>query len=167
MTSVIGGGQFGHGFVSAGLGEGLGGALGDWLVARGLSEATARTLEAALIGGTSTEATGGKFANGAASAALAHLSSNAGATRQQQAGNAGKGGFFEGVLDIAGKIWALPNTLVGLAYGGVGHVDGWVLGTNPYITFGNKAIQFYNNPLTRMLHEFASLRELEPCRQVF
>jgi len=28
------------------------------------------------------------------------------------------GGFFNGVLDVAGKIWALPNTLVGLAYGG-------------------------------------------------
>ena len=124
MTSVIGGGRFGHGFVSAGLGEGLGGALGDWLIARGLSKATARTLEAALLGGTSTEAWGGKFANGAASASLAHLSSNPRAPRQQKAGNTSRGGFVDGVLDIAGKFWALPNNLAELAYGGIGMLFG-------------------------------------------
>jgi hypothetical protein len=46
-----------------------------------------------------------------------------------------------------GKLWALPNTLVGLVYGGVGHIVGMLMGTNPDIFIDNNAIQFVNNPL--------------------
>ncbi len=75
VTSVIGGGRFGHGFVSAGLGAGFGGPLVKRLVERGLSVAAARTIAATLIGGTSSAATGGKFANGAAWAAFSAAAS--------------------------------------------------------------------------------------------
>lgn len=67
------------------------------------------------------------------------------------------GGFFNGVLDVAGKIWALPNTLVGLAYGGVGYVLGWMMGTNPSISFANNAIQFENNPLMATAMTFGNV----------
>lgn len=49
--------------------------------------------------------------------------------------------------DIAGKIWNAPNTLVGAAYGGAGHVAGMAMGTKPYVTTGANAVQFRNNPL--------------------
>jgi RHS repeat-associated protein len=45
---------------------------------------------------------------------------------------------------IAGKIWALPNTIIGIAVGSVGYVVGTFMGTNPYIDFKNNAIQFHN-----------------------
>ncbi len=70
VTSVIGGGRFGHGFASAGLAARFGGPLGNWLVGLGASEGVARTVAAALVGGTSSALTGGKFANGAAWAAF-------------------------------------------------------------------------------------------------
>ncbi len=70
MTSVVGGGRFGHGFLSAGLGAGFGGPLADGLAGLGMGDAAAGTVSAVLIGGTSSAATGGKFVNGAAWAAL-------------------------------------------------------------------------------------------------
>ncbi len=53
----------------------------------------------------------------------------------------------ETVLSILGKIWTLPNTLIGFVYGFTGHILGLLMGTQPRITFGNNAIQFTNNPL--------------------
>jgi len=53
---------------------------------------------------------------------------------------------------IAGKIWNLPNTVVGLGVGGLGYLAGWpskwiVLQTDaPGITTGDNAVQFTNNP---------------------
>jgi hypothetical protein len=58
-----------------------------------------------------------------------------------------------GALDVVGKIWALPNTVIGVLYGGLGHVAGKLgnilgrYGHQPHISFGNNAIQFENNPL--------------------
>lgn len=49
--------------------------------------------------------------------------------------------------DVIGKIWTLPNTLIGLAYGGLGHVVGLIQGTNPQLRIANNAIEFINNPL--------------------
>ncbi len=89
VTSVIGGGRFGHGFVSAGLGAGFGGPLVKRLVERGLSVATARTIAATLIGGTSSAATGGKFANGAAWAAFSAAASLKVAEARSRASSAG------------------------------------------------------------------------------
>jgi hypothetical protein len=50
-------------------------------------------------------------------------------------------------LDIAGKIWTSPNTVVGLALGGVGTLVGLLTATHPRAKFGHNAIQFLNNPL--------------------
>jgi hypothetical protein len=56
-------------------------------------------------------------------------------------------------LDAVGKIWALPNTIVGFAYGALGHVIGQIGNAvgrcdhAPRISFGNNAIQFEHNPL--------------------
>lgn len=57
-----------------------------------------------------------------------------------------------GVGDVAGKIWNLPNTAIGLGYGTAGYLTGWPsywLGLQdepPGITTGNNAVQFTNNP---------------------
>jgi hypothetical protein len=57
-----------------------------------------------------------------------------------------------GLTNIAGKIWNLPNTALGLAYGGAGYLAGlanYELGGQeqaPGIQLGNNAIQFTNNP---------------------
>lgn len=50
-------------------------------------------------------------------------------------------------LDLAGKVWASPATVVGLAFGGVGHIAGLIMETDPYFTFEYNAINFINNPL--------------------
>jgi hypothetical protein len=49
--------------------------------------------------------------------------------------------------DLLGKAWNLPNTLLGLVYGGIGHVAGLIARTNPCVSVGNNAIQFHNSPL--------------------
>jgi hypothetical protein len=49
--------------------------------------------------------------------------------------------------DLLGKAWNLPNTLLGLVYGGIGHVAGLIARTHPRISVGNNAIQFHNSPL--------------------
>ena len=92
-------------------------------------------IKMAIIGGTVSELGGGKFANGAMGSAFEYLFNDA------------LYGFKTGsLLDIAGKIWALPNTIVGLIYGGVGYISGLIMGTNPSITFGHNAIEFVDNP---------------------
>jgi hypothetical protein len=54
---------------------------------------------------------------------------------------------------VAAKIWNLPNSAIGAAYGGLGYLAGWPskwLGLQegaPGITTGNNAIQFTHNPL--------------------
>jgi hypothetical protein len=50
-------------------------------------------------------------------------------------------------LDITGKIWTSPNTVAGLALGGVGTLVGLLTGTRPQAKSGHNAIQFLNNPL--------------------
>ncbi len=51
------------------------------------------------------------------------------------------------LLDLVGKLWNLPNTLLGLIYGILGHIAGLVLGTRPFVSLGNNAVQFHNNAL--------------------
>ena len=89
VISVLQGGKFGHGFISAGLTKGLdvagltdfGGEGGGWVAAR--------TAVAATAGGTISAATGGKFANGARTAAFGHLYNQ---ERARARSNAQKGG---------------------------------------------------------------------------
>jgi RHS repeat-associated protein len=59
------GGKFGHGFLSAGIGNAIGGSI------KALKTATGRVIASAIVGGTISKITGGKFANGAFSAAFA------------------------------------------------------------------------------------------------
>src|SRR5262245_49923002 len=53
-----------------------------------------------------------------------------------------------GLGDIAGKVWNLPNTAIGLGYGSLGYLVGWPshwLGLQkdpPGVSLGNNAVQF-------------------------
>ncbi|MCO1335208.1 hypothetical protein MO867_12785, partial [Microbulbifer sp. OS29] len=76
ITSVLGGGKFGHGFVSAGVNWTIKGKI-DGIGGSGPSGIPIRTLMHAVIGGTVSKVTGGKFANGANTAAFLHLLSSA------------------------------------------------------------------------------------------
>lgn len=69
--SVAQGGKFEHGFISAGLTKAIN--VNDWVMADNIDFAGdfSRVIVAGLIGGTISEATGGKFANGAITAAIA------------------------------------------------------------------------------------------------
>ncbi|MFC4653754.1 RHS repeat domain-containing protein [Rheinheimera marina] len=69
ITSVLGGGKFGHGFWSAGFTKGL--DVNSLIPGVGDGLNAARAIVAALVGGTISELTGGKFANGAITAGLA------------------------------------------------------------------------------------------------
>jgi hypothetical protein len=66
----------------------------------------------------------------------------------------GKPNSYAWLLDILGKIWASPYTLLGLIYGLLGHAMGrlaFSLGwypVKPEMKLGNNAVQFTNNPLT-------------------
>ncbi|OZY85574.1 hypothetical protein CBP51_00530 [Cellvibrio mixtus] len=63
VLAELQGGNFGHGFISAGVGASIGAKYGtSW---QGMAAS-------AVVGGTISEATGGKFANGAASAAFSY-----------------------------------------------------------------------------------------------
>ncbi len=57
---------------------------------------------------------------------------------------------MSGLADYAGKLWNLPNTAIGLVYGGLGAGVGWAMGTNPDILPGANAIQFTNNPFASL-----------------
>lgn len=72
VSSVMQGGKFGHGFVSAGFTKllNVNNIYGD---AQGFGHSAARVTMAALIGGSISDVTGGKFANGATSAAMGQL----------------------------------------------------------------------------------------------
>lgn len=65
VTSLIQGGKFGHGFVSAGLGAAVGG------IAKGMSNTVSKIVVGGVVGGTLSKVSGGKFANGAFSGAFA------------------------------------------------------------------------------------------------
>ena len=83
ISSSLSGGKFGHGFFSAGFTKFAMGNAGFDYSNRGADAIAARTAIAAIIGGTASVISGGKFANGARTAALAHLL-NAEANYQQE-----------------------------------------------------------------------------------
>jgi len=59
---------------------------------------------------------------------------------------------FDTTLDVAGKVWNLPNTAVGLLYGGFSLAVDKVAGINGMkVGLGNNAIEFINNPITNWL----------------
>jgi hypothetical protein len=74
VSSVLQGGKFGHGFASAGLTKFVN--VNGMFSAAGMGDVSydaARVVAAAVIGGTISEATGGKFANGAVTAAWGQM----------------------------------------------------------------------------------------------
>ncbi|MBY5922769.1 FG-GAP-like repeat-containing protein [Ferrimonas balearica] len=76
VSSVLQGGKFGHGFVAAGFVQGVGQVGGDSLFVDGATEIGDRVgnaVKAALIGGTASAISGGKFANGAVTGAFSRL----------------------------------------------------------------------------------------------
>ncbi len=111
--------KFKHGFMSAGFTQAFSPVIDR--IQPGPNGKPARVIAASVVGGTASVLGGGKFANGARNAAFAYLFSGGGV---QQQGNSNGGGFLKGALNVIGKVWALPNTLVGLAYGGVGMLFG-------------------------------------------
>ncbi len=70
--SVLQGGKFGHGFVSAGFTEALSPAVGQ-IEGKGFGSILARTAVSAAIGGTASKLSGGSFANGAQTGAFQQL----------------------------------------------------------------------------------------------
>jgi hypothetical protein len=105
-----------------------------------------RVAASAVAGGTAAELTGGRFANGAITAAFVRLfqeeltmGSQAGT---KNAGSATSQGFnaLSVVGNLIGKIWALPGTLIGTMVG---------LASLPFgaeLHFGYNAIVFTNLP---------------------
>lgn len=72
IESVLRGGKFGHGFLSAGVAKAFN-VNARYGMAQGVQHTAARVGLAALIGGTVSDLTGGKFANGARTAAMAQM----------------------------------------------------------------------------------------------
>ena len=82
ILAELQGGQFGHGFLAAGLSKAV---MGRFSYEDGSAPAVmGRTAIAAIVGGTVSRITGGKFANGALTAAMAQLF-NAERTAREQA----------------------------------------------------------------------------------
>ncbi|BFM12486.1 hypothetical protein R50072_26390 [Simiduia litorea] len=130
ISSVLQGGKFGNGFVSAGISSLGGAARGAWTA--GIKSIAGRAMASALIGGTVSQLTGGKFANGAAAGAFrswlndpARMST---ATERAQKGIAETERQGANPLSVVGdvlkRIWALPNTIIGAVYGGIGMIFG-------------------------------------------
>ena len=145
------GGKFQDGFFSAAASAAAGdfGLLGD-PDATGPTAVASRTIKASVVGGTVSVIGGGKFANGAYTAAFQHLLNAEAANSKSSMGNSLKRiGKF--ALDLIGKAWSLPNTAIGLAWGGIGLVSEIVLA--PFkkwdlkVSFGYNAIQFEGHPL--------------------
>ncbi|MGS2724779.1 RHS repeat-associated core domain-containing protein [Porticoccus sp. GXU_MW_L64] len=74
VTSVLQGGKFGHGFASAGLGAIAGGSL----KLDNIKNVAAKTAVKAIVGGSLSTVSGGKFANGAISGAFSSLANDYG-----------------------------------------------------------------------------------------
>jgi RHS repeat-associated protein len=144
VAAEVSGGKCGQGALAAGFSATAGPVFEHW---KGTGQLVARSV----VGGTASALGGGKFANGAMTGAFAYL------FMPQQSDGSREDGLFESALDVTGKIWALPNTMIGLAYGGIGHVAGWAMETNPKMSFANNAIQFENNPLMKSAMTFGNV----------
>lgn len=73
VSSVLQGGKFGHGFASAGVTKLLSPSIGNIKAGRIGNISVVQTFTAAALGGSVSKATGGKFANGAITAAYRNL----------------------------------------------------------------------------------------------
>jgi hypothetical protein len=129
-------------FVSVLISPSMNGAFGG-----GPAGLVLRVAASAVAGGTAAELTGGRFANGAITAAFVRLVQEE-MTFGSQTGtkNAGSAtspvdNALRVVGDVIGKIWALPNTVLGLAIG----ISSLPFG-GQFIGWHDNAFQFVNLP---------------------
>ena len=82
ISAVLQGGKFGHGFASAGFSKAAGASIGDWNSGLSVGDLDiGQTVVAAVVGGTASEISGGKFANGAVTGALLNMYNQQGINR--------------------------------------------------------------------------------------
>lgn len=55
--------------------------------------------------------------------------------------------LMDRLADVGGKVWAAPNTILGLLAAGAGYAAGKVMGTNPQFHLGDNAIQMTGFPI--------------------
>ncbi|AOT07719.1 RHS repeat domain-containing protein [Pseudoalteromonas luteoviolacea] len=84
IASIASGGQFGHGFVSAGVTKGAGGAFLPGGSGLEFHQIATGTVISAVIGGTVSQITGGKFANGARTGAMQYVLNQAGESLREK-----------------------------------------------------------------------------------
>ncbi|GAB4184878.1 MAG: hypothetical protein Tsb002_08240 [Wenzhouxiangellaceae bacterium] len=141
ITSTLSGGQFGHGFIGAGVTQAFVGTISN--IGEGSSHFNARVARAAvaaIVRGTSSELSGGKFANGAITNAFSYAAGDRSRSNQSESGQGIASDVLNATLDIAGKVFALPNTVLG----GIIGLAGIPFGAT--VTFGDNAIVFNNFP---------------------
>jgi RHS repeat-associated protein len=74
LSSVLNGGKFGHGFLSAGFTQAMGNVKGMFIDgATKFADRFSNAVKAAMVGGTASAISGGKFANGAVTGAFSRL----------------------------------------------------------------------------------------------
>jgi hypothetical protein len=96
-----------------------------------IEDADMRIAAEATVAGTAAEITGNNFENAALQSGFSRLFADT--LRSQQPGSTLERGFLSHAV---GKIWNLPNTIIGLAYGGLGYV------------FSDRDVRFENNSIT-------------------
>ncbi len=134
-----------------------------------LSKTVTSALSGGFAGGAASVASGGNFGDGFIAGAITGGVLSAGTQLIQNAfglqyGNSstlskdstfgriglGINWMADTLIDLEGKLWTLPNTAIGIAFGGIGYAAGLVMGTDPSIVVRQNAIQFINNPLSFM-----------------
>ncbi|WP_415837712.1 RHS repeat-associated core domain-containing protein, partial [Shewanella denitrificans] len=142
LSSKLQGGDFGHGFISAGIGAAFGGRIE-------VGNQYANVIVAAVIGGTISKLTGGKFANGAVTAGFARAVFGGASNQDSAAVASDSQSQLSGITkalgvvgDVMGRIWSLPNTLIGLGYGGIG----MMFGATPVWDGSEGILHFTNMP---------------------
>ncbi len=142
LQSEYYGGGFWQGFASGAVSQAFSGYISC------LPDYSLKTVANFVLGGTVSVVGGGKFENGAITAAYASLLAGTLVEGQQQGKSVGQSlvEYGERLLDIGTKIITLPNTAIGLVYGGLGLLFG---GEIPTIADYEKynAIVFRNSPL--------------------
>ena len=105
-----------------------------------------KTVANFVLGGTVSVVGGGKFENGAITAAYASLLAGTPVEGQQQSKSVSLVEYGERVLDLGTKLITLPNTAIGLVWGGVGLLFGGDIRTIADYEKYN-GIVFRNSPL--------------------
>ncbi|MFC3122060.1 RHS repeat-associated core domain-containing protein [Agaribacter flavus] len=112
IISDLQGGNFGHGFVTAGVMKGVGMFNGASKGAS-ISEIAGRATIQAIVGGTVSRVTGGKFANGAVTAAIQYTVNSSATAIQDGWKSFSKGAsrFFGKILGTLGTLLTLEDTM--------------------------------------------------------